>query len=604
MDEKMKKLIQKCLSRLKGVYSQQQALNITLGVTAILWMELNEKYKYAIRPIIDSLNFEDPFLEDKVKELEFEFLELEGILSTLLNKSFIDNGKYLKEIYWILRNKDLMFKEDYKRLINIAVGQGLESKGFNETPKSVASLVAKLHNLNDVERFADFCAGVSSIALEIFSHTVHNPYYYGEEINTNVYVISKLLMIVNEVKNYKIENKDIFSMDDIYWERPFDLVLCDIPRISNYSREFSYDNPIFRYGVPGKGNPEWAYIQNIIYHLNERGKGIAIGSKGMLVRGFEKEIRARIIKDDLIECVITLPDNLYEGTNIGTEIIILNKNKPIDRRDKILFINAHEYRERLNRHQHTLTEEGKEKILEAYYNFVEEEGFSKIIPIEKTKEYDYRLNPVEYIDFETLKNKFENTIPLDEIAEITRGIDLSRKDLEELETEDGYYYISIRNIDESGINYEDAEKIRPKNKEWLEKYIIETDDILITTKGWETKVALVASDFRDSFFSGNLTRIRVDRRKYNPYVLLEFLQSETGKRMLQSIQTGTTITLINNKQLSRMEVPIYPKEIMDDIGQAIEENQKLYEKRVREAEEEYKEKRAELIMKLGLDNGS
>lgn len=128
------------------------------------------------------------------------------------------------------------------------------------------------------------------------------------------------------------------------------------------------------------------------------------------------------------------------------------------------------------------------------------------------------------------------------------------------------------------------------------------DDILITTKGWKTKTTIVSTGFKDSFFSGNLTRIRVDRRKYNPYILLEFLQSETGKRMLQSIQTGTTITLINNKQLSRMEVSVYSKLVMDDIGQSIEENQKTYKKRVKEAEEEYKEKRAKLIKKLGLNN--
>ncbi|MEY8414773.1 N-6 DNA methylase [Tissierella praeacuta] len=601
MKERMKMLIQECFSHLRGVFSQQQAFNITLGVLVIKWMELIELYSPSSKLIIKSI-LDNNYLEAKIRNFEDDFPEFRGILSTLLSKSFTDKENHIKEIYWMLGNDDIKTKEDFQELINLTVQLGIEERGFNETPNSVAELVASLHDLNNIDSFADFCAGISNTALEIFRQTKHHPYYYAEEINTTISLISKLLMIVNEVENYEIVNKDIFSKEGNEKPKEFDLVLCDIPRISRYDRRFNLNDPRFRYGTPGRGNPELAFIQNILYHLNKRGRGIAIGSKGMLVRGFEKEIRAGIIMEDLIECVITLPDNLYEGTNIGTEIIILNPYKPVERKNVILFINAHEYRERLNRHQHTLTEEGKEKILEAYYNFIEEEGFSKIIPIEKTKEYDYRLNPVEYIDFEALKNKFEDTIPLDEIAEITRGIDLSRKDLEELETEDGYYYISIRNIDESGIKYEEAERIRPKNKEWLGKYIIETDDILITTKGWETKVALVASDFRDSFFSGNLTRIRVDRRKYNPYVLLEFLQSETGKRMLQSIQTGTTITLINNKQLSRMEVPVYPKEIMDDIGQAIEENHKNYEKRVREAEEEYEEKRAELIKKLGLNN--
>ena len=72
--------------------------------------------------------------------------------------------------------------------------------------------------------------------------------------------------------------------------------------------------------------------------------------------------------------------------------------------------------------------------------------------------------------------------------------------------------------------------------------------------------------------------------------------------MLESIQTGTTITLINNKQLSRMEVPVYSKEMMDEIGRTIEESQRTYKERVQKAEQEYEGKRAELLMRLGLDN--
>lgn len=191
---------------------------------------------------------------------------------------------------------------------------------------------------------------------------------------------------------------------------------------------------------------------------------------------------------------------------------------------------------------------------------------------------------------------------LGEIAEITRGVNVTKKELESLEKDGEYYYLNIRNIDEGDINYEDATRIKPKSWDWLERYSIQPGDILITAKGWETKAALVDNDFKDSFISSNLTRIRVDRSKYNPYILLEFLQSEIGKRMLESIQTGTTITLINNKQLSRMEVPVYPKEMMDEIGRSIKKNQTIYKEKVKEAEQQYEGKRDELLMKLGLDN--
>ncbi|NLK24196.1 MAG: N-6 DNA methylase [Clostridiales bacterium] len=507
MNETKKKLIKKCISQLRGVFNEQQAFNIVLGLLFIKWMELTDKYGDSvyliINPILDNDNS-----ESKIGYYEADFPEIAGILSTLLSKSFIDKKIDLKEVYWALSNEDMKNKNDMRELINIAVQDGLEVRNFNETPTSIASLVVDLIKANRIDSFADYCSGISNIALEVFRQTDHQPYYYAEEINTTIALISKLLMIVNEVENYEIINKDIFSKSGKEEVKEFDLVVCDMPRISRYDRQFRPNDPRFRYGTPGKANPEWAFIQNIIYHLNEQGKGIAIGSKGMLVRGFEKGVRSMVVEEDLVEAVITLPDNLYEGTNIGTEIIILNRDKPIERKGLILFVNAHDYGVRLNRNQYSLTEEGREKILDAYYNGMEEEGFSKLISLEKTQEYEYRLNPVEYIDFETMKNKFEETISLDKIAEITRGLSLSRNELEELESEEGYYFISVRNIDESGINYEDADRIKPENNEWLERYSVEPDDILITTKGWETKVALVGTNFKDLFFSSNLTRIR------------------------------------------------------------------------------------------------
>ena len=86
-----------------------------------------------------------------------------------------------------------------------------------------------------------------------------------------------------------------------------------------------------------------------------------------MVRGFEDRIRAAIVQEYLVECVITLPDNLYEDTNIGTEVLILNRNKPMERRGGVLFINASKYRERLIP-SITLTELGVDKILTAYHS--------------------------------------------------------------------------------------------------------------------------------------------------------------------------------------------------------------------------------------------
>lgn len=589
-----------CFDHLRGAYSRQQALNIMLGVATIKWMEQSEKYYRSAGLIIQALMDPD-HLGYEIKRHEAEYPEFKGILSTLLSRLFENPGSYLSEICGRMSSKEIQTQEDYLNLINQIAQYNSKDSGFNKTPDSITRLVVKLLDLYNISSLADFSAGRSSIALEIFKQISHQPYYYAEEINTTEYLISKLLMIVNEIREYEIANKDIFTLEMENESRRFDLVISDIPRNMKYNKSFNPNDPRFRYGAPTKSNLEWAFIQNVIYHLNWQGKGIIVGSKGMLVRGLEDEIRARVVKEDLVECVITLPDNLYENTNIGSEVMIINHNKPVDRKGGVLFINASNYKKRLNSNQQTITKEGVNKITEAYRNNILKEDFSKFVNIEKMEEYGYRLNPVEYIDFENIKNQFNRTVPLGDIAEIARGVNIGPKEMEKLEEGGDYCYINARNVDDSGINYEDATMIQPKGMDWFEKYSIKADDIIITAKGWETKVALVDSAYKDSFISSNLTRIRVNSNKYNPYILLEYLKSDIGKRMLESLQTGTTVTLINNKQLSRLEVPVYSKEMMEETGQAIKANRKIYQERLNLAEKEYKEKQAQLMVELGLN---
>lgn len=601
MEQKREMLINSCFDLLRGVFSHQQIFNIILGVAAIKWMEQTERYSQSAH-MLSSMILNKGHLEDGVKRHEDEYPEFDGIITSLLGRTFETSGEQLKDIYWRMDSEGARTKEDLQKLIKRIVGLGQRENHSGQTPKSITKLVANLQNLTSEDSFADFCAGVSSFALAIFNQSSHKPYYYAEEINTNSHIISRLLMIVNEIENYEIVNKDIFTWDKDDKPKLFDFVVSDPPRNLKYHGKFKKNDPVFRYGLPRQSSMEWAVVQKVIYHMKSTAKGVVIGSKGMLVRSYEDEIRAAIVEDDLIECVITLPENLYENTGIGTEVMILNPQKPAERKGGILFINAQDYRERLNSYQHALTDEGTKKILEAYHHNIIEEGFSKFVPIEEMAKYDYRLNPVEYIEFESLKNQFDRTIPLGDIAEITRGVNVTKKELESLEKDGEYYYLNIRNIDDGDINYEDAIRTRPRSGDWLKRYSIQPGDILLTAKGWETKAALVGDDFRDSFISSNLTRIRVDSSKYNPYILLEFLRSEVGKRMLESIQTGTTITLINNKQLSRMEVPVYSKSMMDEIGGSIKKNQTTYKEKVKDAEQQYEGKRAELMMRLGLDN--
>ena len=614
LEERHLSIIYRCSDELRGPFNQQQSFHITLGAAVVRWVNMNNKYSLSKINIDRILNDDGSVflvLQEELARFESRFCEFEGILTGIMDKFFIykdkSADKSVRNIFTVIDNTGFLSTDDIRKFINTLVQWGNFQSGFNETPGSINKIIAGLAVMGDIRNFANYCSGTSGIAVEIYerlkSKQTHDEvFYYGEEIKAINCLLSKLLMIVNEVNEYKIVNKDVLEYRENDIGLQFDFAVCDIPQIMGLNRRFkAHDDPRLIYGVPQRSSADWIFIQHLLYHLNQPGKGVVSGTKGTLVRSTEDNIRRGVIYDDLIECVVTLPDNLYEKSNIGTEMIIFNKSKAIDRRNKILFINASKYGYRLNKNQHSISEEGIAKILECYKNGFEEAGYSRFIDLEKLQEYDYRLNPIEYLEFDILKNSLTNSIPLKEIAQVDSGVQISKRDLEVLSMQPTHYYLNIKDIGEGKINYDESSKLTYKKVDWLGKYDLEPGDIVITSKGWTVKVAIV-EELKPAFISGNLTRIRIDPEKYNAYVLYEFLQSEIGMKMLEGLQTGTTIKLLNNAQLERLEIPMFDIGFINKIGQEIKESKIQYEKTIEEATRAFEEKREQLMGSLGWRN--
>jgi len=127
--------------------------------------------------------------------------------------------------------------------------------------------------------------------------------------------------------------------------------------------------------------------------------GIVIDNGALFRGGAEKRIRSRIVKDDLLECVILLPEKLFYNTGAPGAIMVFNKDKPKERKGKVLFINAspeyenHPEIRKLNR----LGEKNIEKIVRAYNEFKDGDGFSKVVDIDEIRENNFNLNVTLYV---------------------------------------------------------------------------------------------------------------------------------------------------------------------------------------------------------------
>ena len=123
----------------------------------------------------------------------------------------------------------------------------------------------------------------------------------------------------------------------------------------------------------------------------------------------------------------------------------------------------------------------------------------------------------------------------------------------------------------------------------------------MTTKGTTTRLVIVPDDFKKSFISSNLTIIRVNKQKYDPYVLVKYLQSDIGRLVLEKITTGATIKVINASKLENIEIPAYDYELIKKLGNRIKENELKFKERIKEAKEIYDLENEEIMRLLKLN---
>ena len=180
----------------------------------------------------------------------------------------------------------------------------------------------------------------------------------------------------------------------------FQKILSTIPSgVKNWGADIAQYDPYsrFRYGVPPRTQGEYGYLQHCIASLSEDGILAVVIPPSMLFRGrSEGEIRRRIIHDDIIEAVISLPPKLYPQTSIPFAVLVINREKAWDRKEKIIFIDAtHDYLP--GRLQNTLRDDGVNNILKAYKAFMDIGLYSRVCTIKEIAKNNYQLDMSQYI---------------------------------------------------------------------------------------------------------------------------------------------------------------------------------------------------------------
>ena len=226
---------------------------------------------------------------------------------------------------------------------------------------------------------------------------------YGQDSNGTVWSICNMNMILHNIARFTIENGDTLE-DPLLFEhsqvRKFDRVLANLPFSQNYSRAALKFSNRFREFCPETGKKaDLMFVQHMIASLKPEGHMATVMPHGVLFRGGkEKLIREILIEDDVIEAIISLPPGLFYGTGIPACVLVMNKSKPDELRDKILFINAdREYAE--GKAQNKLRPEDIEKIDSVFTHKQEYLKYSRLVDKQEiVEQHDYNLNIRRYVD--------------------------------------------------------------------------------------------------------------------------------------------------------------------------------------------------------------
>lgn len=226
---------------------------------------------------------------------------------------------------------------------------------------------------------------------------------FGQDSNGTVWSICIMNMILHNITRFTIENGDTLEDPMLLKNgqvRQFDRVLANPPFSQNYSRANMRFPNRFREWCPETGKKaDLMFVQHMLASLNPDGHMATIMPHGVLFRGGkEKLVREILINDNVIEAIIGLPPGLFYGTSIAACVLVCNKNKPDELRDKILFINAdREYAE--GKAQNKLRPEDIEKIDFVFTHKREIPKYSRLVEkAEIVERNDYDLKIRRYVD--------------------------------------------------------------------------------------------------------------------------------------------------------------------------------------------------------------
>ncbi|WP_294383386.1 class I SAM-dependent DNA methyltransferase [uncultured Clostridium sp.] len=389
-------------------------------------------------------NAKDPkigqIIDDAMILIEKENPTLKGVLDKRYARPELDKrrlGELIDLISTIKLHKNGE-KDLLGRVYEYFLGQfaSSEGKGGGEfyTPTSVVKTLVEMIEPYKGRIYDPACGSggmfiQSEKFIEEHAGRIGDLSIYGQELNATTWKLCKMNLAIRGLDGNIGPNQADTFHDDLHKTLKADYVLANPPfNISDWGGNKLTEDVRWKYGVPPEGNANYAWLEHIVYHLAPNGVAGVVLANGALSSNTSNEgvIRKNLVDAKLVDAIVALPDKLFYSTGIPVSLWILNRNK-IDnpkfrqRADEILFIDARNLGNMVDRRHRELSEGDIKKIADTYHNYrnlngqyEDIQGFCKAAKLDEVREHEYVLTPGRYVGIEEQE---DDGIPFEEKME-------------------------------------------------------------------------------------------------------------------------------------------------------------------------------------------
>ena len=337
-----------------------------------------------------------------------------------------------------------LFGDAYEFLISNYAANAGKSGGEFFTPQCVSKLIARLalYGQDKVNKIYDPAAGSGSLLLQAkkqFDEHIIEEGFFGQEINHTTYNLARMNMFLHNINydKFDIALGNTLMNPQFGDDKPFDAIVSNPP----YSVKWiGSDDPTLindeRFAPAGvlapKSKANFAFILHALSYLSAKGRAAIVSFPGIFYRGgAEQKIRQYLVENNFVETVIALAPNLFYGTSIAVNILVLSKHKP---NTQTQFIDASDlFKSATN--NNLLEEEHIEQILKLFADKEDVPHLAKLVPIEEIAKNEYNLAVSSYVE----QKDTREVINIDELnAEIRKtvaNIDRLRAEIDKIVAE-------------------------------------------------------------------------------------------------------------------------------------------------------------------------